>query len=89
MTIYAEAFRVNRVTYLIKGDPGGRLTVWRSGSMIAETKLGIDDARSILHGYAISQAHAEIGSAERQLIDATSTLERLGQDKFNLGRFRI
>jgi hypothetical protein len=88
MTRYAETFNINRRVYGIERLADGRLRCWVGGCGIGVAD-SMDEARQILHGYAISEATALVGSATEQLTRAREALVLLGADHFNLGRFRV
>jgi mannose/cellobiose epimerase-like protein (N-acyl-D-glucosamine 2-epimerase family) len=88
MTAYVETFHINDATYGIEDVGDGFFKCWKSGCAIY-TADDIAAARKILHQYACSQARAEIGTYQRLVDRATSALEKLGNDPFNLGRFRV
>lgn len=94
---YAETYIIGGQTYGIEdytqpGDhffPGNdhkRFRLWRSGCGIGQTD-DLDEARRLLHGYALSEARAAYHGHQERMISAEKTMAKLGDDPFNLGKF--
>jgi len=88
MTTYVEKFVINRKTYGIEALLDGNYKPWVGGCAIGGP-MTLPEARETLHRYAISQNEAERGSGQRMVENAETALRRLGNDTFNLGRFRV
>jgi hypothetical protein len=87
MPEYIEEFKINECSYRISDDVD-HYSIWKGGSSIGKAD-SIHEARHLLHGYAVNQMRAEIGSYELQAHKAKTTLQRLTDDYFYLARFMV
>ena len=81
-----ERFLVGRHFCHIRRVGPDQFEVWYKGCLISSA-MTLPLARDRLHGYLISQHLAEKGAAESDLARVRLTLDRLGNDPFNLGKF--
>lgn len=84
---YLEKFEINRTVYGITRDDAG-FHCWVGGCGIG-SRWSIGEARNVLHSYAVSQNTAEVHLYQAKVDAAERALEKLGNDTFNLGRFRV
>lgn len=88
MPDYVQRFVINRKTYHVQELADGSFLPRYAGYSIHLPVKTMVEAREILHRYAVSQSRAEIASAEAMMKAALGALALLGDDPFNLGRFR-
>lgn len=98
MTTYAESYIIGGHGYGIEDytQPGDhfmpeslhkRFRIWSGGCSIGDCDT-LDEARKRLHNYAVSQTRAEYHGHQERMVAAERALAKLGDDIFNLGRFR-
>jgi hypothetical protein len=98
MVDYAEAYQINGHSYGIEdykkpGDhfmpdrPHKRFALWHGGCGIGGSE-DLDEARKLLYEHALSQVRAEYHGHQERMAAANRAMEKLGNDPFNLGRFR-
>lgn len=95
---YREAYQIGRASYGIEDQQDGkeghffpedrkyRFRVWRNGCGLGGRDT-IEEARKLLHNYAVIQLAQERESAQRTVDEAHALLLRLEGDVFYLGRF--
>ena len=95
---YREQFCVGTSTFGIedyeqRGDhffpdlPHKRFHLWRNGCGIGQADT-IDEARKIIHIYVVSHFRAARAGHRERMQEAERILGSLGDDPFNLGRFK-
>lgn len=96
---YCEEFSIGGRTYGIEdyekpGDhffpenPHKRFRLWVAGGGCGQADT-IEEARKLLHTYAVSQTNAECHGHQERMVSAQRTLQKLGDDPFKLGSFLI
>lgn len=61
----------------------------RFGGYVISTAKTVGEARKTLHTYMVSQLRAERAGFYERATNADRALTKLGEDEFNLGRFRV
>lgn len=95
---YSETYIIGGRTYGIEdykmpGDhffpdhPHKRFRVWVGGNGFGQHDK-INEARKAIYDYALSQTNTEYHAYQERMAQAQRTLQKLGDDPFNLGRFR-
>lgn len=98
MVDYIETYTINGRSYGIedykkKGDhfmadqPHKRFRLWANGCGIFQCD-DLDEARKVLHSHAVSHVNAEYHGHHERMASAQHAVQKLGDDPFNLGRFR-
>lgn len=99
MASYIETYLINGHTYGIEdyeqiGDhlmpkdlQHKRFQLWLNGGGMGQFD-DINEARKLLHSHALCQMNAEYRGHKERADNAQRALQKLGDDPFNLGRFR-
>src|SRR5690242_8116469 len=84
----AEKFIIGGRSYEVRENDGGRFQPWVGGCAISSSVSTKDSARAALHEYAVKEAKRIADRAAADYARASETLAALGDDVFNLGRYR-
>lgn len=87
MIEYSEKYIINELVCGIEKYAGEGYKVWHKGCGIAITST-IGEARKRLHAHMISRLRAERADFSERAAKVECALTKLGDDEFNLGRFR-
>lgn len=87
MNKYIEQYAINGHSCSITELGEASYQVWFGGCVISTAKT-VGEARNTLHAYIVSQLRAERAGFYERAAKADRTLAKLGDDEFNLGRFR-
>lgn len=87
MTAYVESFKIANTIYGICKDDDGTFNCWVGGCGIGMRKKTMQEARELIHGYAVERMQRHTAHLAAELEKHEEVLAKLGDDPFNLGRF--
>lgn len=82
-----ETFLINGRRYSIESCQPKSFGIYYTSTAIGQS-TSLDDARKLLHAYAVSQTNAEYHGYQERMASAQRAVQKLGTDPFNLRIFR-